>query len=210
MVLTTIQYNQLSRKQLAIFVVFLLIFFYLPVTLLWTGVIPFRFRFVVTFGAIIGMLFYARARKLDWSGLGFRRDTLKRSLLWNCGVTLLFLAILYYLHNSGLIVKDTAHLWPIFYIFYILVLSPVQEFFFRSILFAELRMVRPRSPWFMIMLSSFSFCFLHVIYRCPLTMLISLFMGIVWGVIYYRYPNFWGVTFSHAVLGTAAIAVGLI
>jgi hypothetical protein len=41
-------------------------------------------------------------------------------------------------------------------------------------------------------------------------MFLTLFMGIVWRVIYYRYPNFWGVTFSHALLGTAAIAVGLI
>ena len=206
MILTKIQHNQFNRKQLAAFAVFLLAFFYLPVILLWTGIIPFRFRFIVTFCAITGIISYAVVRKLDWSGLGFRRDTLKRSLLWNCGITLLFLAILFYLHSGGLIIKDTAPFWPIFYIFYILVLSPVQEFFFRSILFAEC----PGSPWFIILLSSFSFCFLHIIYRCPLTMLITLLMGIVWGVIYYRYPNFWGVTFSHAVLGTAAIAVGLI
>ncbi len=210
MVLIKIQHNQFNRKQLVTFALFLLTLFYLPVIMLWTGVIPFRFRFIVISFAIIGIISYTRVRKLNWSSLGFRRDTLKRSLLWNCGVSLLFLLILLYLNRNGLIVKDTTHFWPVFYIFYILVLSPVQEFFFRSIFFAELRMIRPGSPWFIILLSSLSFCFLHIVYRCPLTMLITLFMGVVWGLIYYRYPNFWGVTFSHAILGTAAIAVGLI
>lgn len=208
--LTKNQFKKFSRKQLAAFAVFLCTFFYLPVFLLWTGIIPFRFRFTVTFCAVIGMISYTLVRKLDWTGLGFRRDTLKRSLLWNCGTTFLFLVILFFLQSSGLIVKGTTPFWPVFYIVYILVLSPVQEFFFRSILFAELKLIRPRSPWFIIMLSSLSFCFLHIIYRCPFTMFATLFMGIVWGIIYYRYPNFWGVTFSHAVLGAAAIAVGLI
>jgi membrane protease YdiL (CAAX protease family) len=35
-------------------------------------------------------------------------------------------------------------------------------------------------------------------------------MGIVWGMIYYKHPNFWGVTISHAVLGIVSIATGLI
>ena len=195
---------------MAAFAVFLFASLYLPVTLLWTGIIPFRYRFAVTFCAIVGAISYAGVRRLNWSALGFRRDNLKRSLLWNLGVSLLFLTILYYLHSMGLIVKSTAPLWPLFFIFYILVLSPAQEFFFRSVLFAELREIRPGAPWLIVLISSLSFCFLHVIYRSPLMLLITLLMGIVWGVIYYRYPNFWGVAFSHAILGTAAFAIGLI
>jgi len=209
MAFARIEHNQFSKKQLAAFAAFLIASLYLPVTLLWTGVIPFRYRFVVTFFAVMIIIAYAGIRKLNWSALGFRRDTLKRSLLWNIGATVVFLSILYFLHSAGLIVKSTAPLWPLFFIFYILVLSPAQEFFFRSILFAELRRVRTGAPWHIILISSASFCFLHVIYRSPLILFITLLMGIVWGVIYYRYPNFWGVTISHAVLGTAAIAIGL-
>jgi len=35
-------------------------------------------------------------------------------------------------------------------------------------------------------------------------------MGLIWSIIYHKYPNFWGVTLSHAMLGTAAFALGVI
>ena len=202
--------SQFGKKQTALFAAFLLVSFYLPVVLLWIGIIPFRYRFMVICGALAAMIAYTVFRKLRWHDLGFRCDTLTRSFFWNIGVSLLFLGLLYLMHSTGLIKKETTPFWPAFFIVYILVLSPAQEFFFRSILFAELTRMRPGAPGLIILISSLSFCFLHIIYQRPLMMLITLLMGIVWGVIYYRYPNFWGVTFSHAVLGTAAIAIGLI
>lgn len=43
-----------------------------------------------------------------------------------------------------------------------------------------------------------------------ITLLVTLVMGLIWGAIYYQYPNFWGTAFSHAVLGATSIFVGLI
>ncbi|MGP8005329.1 MAG: hypothetical protein ACLPSL_16170 [Smithella sp.] len=72
---------------------------------------------------------YVWLRKFSWSDLGFRHDTLKRSLMWNLGMSLLFLPLLYLLHKTGLIGKVTIRLWPLFFVFYILILTPAQEFF---------------------------------------------------------------------------------
>jgi membrane protease YdiL (CAAX protease family) len=130
--------------------------------------------------------------------------------MWNLGMSLLLLSLLYLLHKTGLIGKTTIRFWPLFFVFYILVLTPAQEFFFRSLLFAEMGNLRYKRQWSMIILSSLSFCFLHIIYQHPLMILITLLMGLVWSIIYYKYPNFWGVTLSHALLGTAAFALGLI
>lgn len=210
MTLITLQLNRFGSRLSTAFACFLFASLYLPVMMLWSGIIPFHYRFAVIFWGIAAMITYTVVRKLNWSDLGFRRDTLAKSLLWNTGISLLFLSILYLLHSAGLIGTASARLWPFFLIFYILILSPAQELFFRSILFAEWKRIKPNAPWGIIMFSALSFCFLHIIYQCPTMIAVTLLMGIVWGAIYYRYPNFWGVALSHAVLGTAAFATGLI
>lgn len=201
------KYNQ---NHILIFVIFLAGTLYTPVTLIWMGVIPFRYRFAVMFCILAIIVAYVWLRKLNWSDLGFRRDTLKKSLMWNFGTSLLFLSLLYWLHDAGLIGKETINFWPLFFILYVLILTPAQEFFFRSILFAEMGNFRKKRHWSIIILSSLSFCFLHIIYQHPVMMLVTFFMGFIWSVIYYKYPNFWGVTLSHAMLGTAAFSLGLI
>ena len=199
-----------EQNHILIFIFFLAGTLYIPVTLIWTGVIPFRYRFAVMFCILTVMVSYVWLRKFRWSDLGFRRDTLKQSLMWNLGMSLLFLSLLYLLHNAGLIGKATIHFWPLFFVFYILILTPAQEFFFRSFLFAEMGNFRHRWHWSIVAMSSLSFCFLHIIYQNPMMMLVTFFMGLIWSIIYYKYPNFWGVTLSHAMLGTAAFAFGLI
>jgi len=113
-------------------------------------------------------------------------------------------------YDAGLVGTTTIRFWPLFFIIYILILTPAQEFFFRSLLFAEMGNFRYKRQWSIIVLSAVSFCFLHIIYQQPIMLLATVFMGLIWSIIYYKYPNFWGVTLSHAVLGTAAFALGLI
>ena len=194
---------------------FALIFFlagtlYLPVILLWTGIIPFAYRFAVLLCAVVVMASYVMLRRFRLSDLGFRRDTLKPSLMWNLGISVLFILLLVLLSCTGLVGRSPLHFWPVFFVAYALILSPLQEFFFRSILFAEMRSMRCNCHGSVIVLSALSFCFLHVIYPSPMMMAVALFMGVVWGLIYYRYPNFWGVALSHALLGVTAFSVGLI
>jgi len=200
----------LARGTLLMFTGFILVAFYTPVTLIWMGVIPFRYRFLLAFIFMSLTILYILKRRFNWSELGFRRDTLKESLKWNLGVTFFFLVLLYVFHDAGWIEFAQVTLWPLFLLFYILVLTPVQEFFFRSILFAEMKKVRVRNPLPIIALSSLSYGFLHVIYQKPAMLVATILMGVVWGCIYYKYPNFWGVTISHALLGAVAITAGMI
>jgi len=200
----------LAREAILMFSGFILIAFYTPVTLIWLDVIPFRYRFFLAFIVMALTIPYILKRGFNWSELGFRRDTLKGSLKWNLGITPFFLLLLYIFNKVGWIELAQVRLWPVFLFFYILVLTPVQEFFFRSILFAEMKKVRIRNPLPIIALSSLSYGFLHVIYQKPAVLVATLLMGVVWGCIYYKYPNFWGVTISHALLGAVAITAGMI
>jgi len=200
----------LARETILMFSGFILVAFYTPVTLIWLDVIPFRYRFFLAFIVMALTIPYILKRRFNWSELGFRRDTLKGSLKWNLGVSSFFLVLLYIFYNAGWIELAQVRLWPIFLLLYIVVLTPVQEFFFRSILFAEMKKVRIRNPLPIIALSSLSYGFLHVIYQKPAMLVATLLMGVVWGCIYYKYPNFWGVTISHALLGAVAITAGMI
>jgi len=210
MVFTDTLKQKYRQNHILIFIFFLAGTLYASVTLIWTGVIPLRYRFAVMFCILAVMVSYVLLRKFRWSDLGFRRDTLKQSLMWNFGISILFLSLLYWLHNAGLIGKATIQFWPLFFVFYILILTPAQEFFFRSLLFAEMGNFRYKRHWSIIVLSSLSFGFLHIIYQHPMTMLVTFFIGLIWSIIYYKYPNFWGVTISHAMLGTAALVLGLL
>ena len=193
-----------------VFILLLVFIYYVPPTLLWLGAIPFSYRFytlVILAGIMIGL---AYLRGFSLHDLGFRKDTLKPSLLWNGGLSLVFVAIMYAAYTAGWIRKPTVPDWNLFFVFYVFISSPSQEFLFRSTLFAEMRRVGiTRLPW-LILISAVTYCFLHVFYRDPLTLGVTLFMGIVWGLIYNKYPNFWGVALSHAVLGVVSILVGII
>jgi len=210
MTITDTLKSKYGQKDIFIFAIFLVITLYAPVILIWAGVIPFQYRFAVMFCILTVIVSYVWLRKFNWSDLGFRRDTLKKSLIWNFATTLVFLSLIYFLYNAGLIGHETINFWPLFFVFYIIILTPAQEFFFRSLLFAEMKSRRFQRHWSVIILSSLSFCFLHIIYQHPMMMLVTFLMGLIWSIIYYKYPNFWGVTLSHAMLGTVAFSLGLI
>lgn len=77
-------------------------------------------------------------------------------------------------------------------------------------MFAELnRSGVSRSLW-QILISAITYSLMHVFYNDLITLGVTLLMGVVWGMIYRKHPNFWGVALSHAVLGVVSILVGII
>jgi len=199
--------NSMSRIR---FVTLLAIAYYLPPVLLWLRIIPFNFRFYTLVIISLLMVLYARFRKHSLHDLGFRRDTLKKSLLWNIGLSLIFVAIMLIAYGAGWIRKPTIPDWSLFFVFYVAISSPSQEFLYRSMVFAEMNRAGITSAVWKVLISAVTYCFLHVFYNDPITLAVTLFMGIVWGVIYNKYPNFWGVAFSHAMLGVVSILVGIV
>jgi uncharacterized protein len=95
-------------------------------------------------------------------------------------------------------------------VFYVFVSSPAQEFLYRSIVFAEIGASPIRNTALIVVVSALNFSFLHLLYHDVLTLFVTFIMGSIWGIIYVKYPNFWGVSLSHAVVGAVSIFVGLI
>jgi len=204
--------NKINKNifHILIFSIFVASCYYVPVLLIWFEIIPFEFRFQVLIIITIISAIYSFFRNHSLYDLGFRLDNIKYSLFLNCILILLALIFLTTLYYSDNIRSPVIPEWKWFYIFYILISAPSQEFVFRSVLFAELKKTNINSLFFKIILTSVTYSFLHLIYNDLLTLLITLLMGIVWGVIYSRTGNFWGVAFTHAVLGIISINIGLI
>ena len=192
------------------FLVFVILAYYLPVILIWIGVIPFEFRFHILVAMAILMGVYAFVSKHSLKDLGIRSDTLKPSLLWNGTLSAIFVVLMYALYAAKLIREPTVPSWTLFYVFYVFISSPAQEFIYRSVMFSEMNRAEIRNPAFQVIISAVTFSFLHVIYNDWITLAVGLFIGVVWGIVYYKQPNFWGVAISHAILGVVSIATGLI
>jgi hypothetical protein len=96
-----------------------------------------------------------------------------------------------------------------FYIFFVFVSAPAQEFLYRSFLFAELRAVSI-PPKAIIILSATLFAFMHIIYRDLVTVALTLVVGLIWAVVFNSTRKVGIVAFSHAALGVAAILSGVI
>lgn len=184
--------------------------YYLPPLLILVGVLPFAWRFQILAAMTALVVAYNRLHLIGLRELGFRRDTLKSSILLNISVSLLLVVIMYLTTKAGLVRESTPPEWEMFFVYYVFVSSPSQEFLFRGHLFALMHRHNIQRPSFQVLLSAITFSFLHVVYRDTLTLLATFLLGLVWGWIYQRYPNFWAVAFSHAAVGAVAIKVGLI
>ncbi len=199
-----------QRREGLYFLVVALIAYVLPVVLLLLNVIPFSQRYIVLLSISVVLFAVALLRRRSWRELGFRRDTLRKSMLVNLVLSVVVGAGLLLAYAFGAIREPTIYGWSNFYLFYVLISSPTQEFLFRSFVFAEMRRSGIVSAIPQIAISTVLYALPHSIYRDLTTLLVAAAMGVVWGLIYRRFPNWFGVALSHAILGAISIAVGLI
>lgn len=198
------------RTRVRHFLSSLFVLYYLPPLLLWAGVLPFAWRFQILVVMTGVMVAYGYWRSLSLKELGFRRDTLKGSLLVNAIVSALLIIFMIFSFENGLLRAPKIPSWKLFFAYYFLISGPSQEFLFRSSLFALMDRAGVRGTVLQVAISAVTYSFLHIIYDDPITLAATLVIGIMWGGIYHKYPNFWGVALSHAVLGAVSIKVGLI
>jgi uncharacterized protein len=192
---------------------FLLLFmFNAPVALIWLKIIPFEYRFYAFFCVLAGFISYCFLRRYSLHELGFRTDNFNSSLRWNLLFCIVGTICLYGTYKAGLLRPKNSTSLPdaYIYIFYILFLGPAQEVVFRGIFFAEMKRAQILDNKWVLLVSTLSFCFLHIIYRHPPLLIIALISGLVWGIIYTKWPNIWGVALSHSLLGALAIFLGVI
>ncbi len=145
------------NSRIAKFFVFTFVVYYLPVLLIRLNIIPFEFRFQTLIGTTTAMIVYSISAKYSWKSLGFRLDNLKSSLLWNGVLSALLVAITYGLYLAKMIREPSIPAWTWFYVFYIFVSSPAQEFLYRSVMFAELERANINSSFARIVISAVTF-----------------------------------------------------
>ncbi len=189
---------------------FLLIMFHVPATLIWLKVIPFEYRFHALFCVLAGFIYYCFIRRYSLRELGFRTDNLNSSLGWNLLFCVAGAIALYMTYRAGILRPKPTNPFPYVYVFYIFFLGPVQEVVFRGILFAEMKRVQILHNRSFLLISTLSFCFLHVIYRHPPLLIIAFISGLTWGIIFTKWPNIWGISLSHSLLGAMALFLGVI
>jgi CAAX protease family protein len=198
------------QASLARFAALLFTAFYLPPLLIAVGVIPFAYRYVVLVAMAGALAVLAVQQGTPARELGLRTDNLKPALAVNAVLALGVGSALLALHWLGLMRHPRAIDWWWFAPFYVLVSCPAQEFLCRGFLFAEMSRRGITAAGAQIAVSSITYAFLHIVYKDWLAFLAPLAIGIVWGAIYRRHPNLWGVVLSHAVLGLISIAIGLV
>ncbi len=196
-----------QERKKVIIIVFLT--YILPVLLVFLEIIPFSWRFYVLILAAIMVVAIAYLYRFSPVELGFTNNNLEKSLQAIALPTLIFtgLMFIYYLtHGSRL--DNSAYQW-LFYLFFVAISSPIQEFLYRGFLFAIFKRAK-FTTWVQIILSTLLYSFVHLIYRDIPTLVFTLIIGMIWGWNYAKFGNLYSIIISHSLLGAIAILVGLI
>lgn len=190
--------------------VFILSILYLvPVGLVYAGILPFslRFHFLIAVTLVTVLLFATRQESLV--ELGIKNCNWKSDFLPYFLITLPFLIILALAPKTGLAGRKFIPSSINFYIFYILVSSPCQEFLYRAALRVAVKQIS-ESTYLYIIISAVLYSLLHIVYKDAFTLAITFVIGIVWAAVYWKHPNLFLVSLSHAILGLVTIRLGLI
>ena len=177
-----------------------------PVFLLRSGLIPYSWRFFILIAVAIAATALAVNRRYSAIRLGMGRPKLLSVLAWSVIPSVLLLA--------GVFWADLQHRFQLtprlpFYLFFVLLSAPAQEFLYRSFLFAELAAARvPRFG--IVVISAVLYSFMHTIARDTTTTVLTFVVGLIWALIFLRTRSFYIVALSHAGLGAAAITLGVI
>lgn len=187
----------------------MLTFIYIGVPLLiYFKRIDFQYKFhVLTIGGVFVYVFL-RVGGFTNADLGITLEGAKASL-WNAlPITAFLCGLCLYLWASGRARMVPNEKWT-FYLFYLFISSPLQEFLYRGALTAVF--TRLGLPLFVTaLLTTVLYSFVHIIYRDKLTMLLTSVIGVIWFFCYQSSGSLLGVSISHAVLGAVTIAVGII
>jgi uncharacterized protein len=199
--------KKLIRRELTAFIAF---FYIIPIAMLYFGLLPFWSRHLVLVLMTFILTAYAIGKPIKLRELGFRADNLKGSFLWNAVITALALGLIYLGWRFGILESRYYSGGIGFYLFYVFLSAPLQEFVFRSLMFYELNLLQRKGELAKVFISAFVYSVAHIVYRDAVVLLITFLIGLVWGYIYLKKPNFWGVAISHAILGAVTVFFGVI
>ena len=184
----------------------LAIYILLPILILFNNYL-YDIKFYLLTGIGLGIFLLMKVFNISNKELGITKQNLWKSIKRNlilivlCVILIMALKLL---HVDKYSPNETLY----FYIFYIFISCPIQEFLYRGV-FGYFDM-NSKYNYLWIILSSLCYSFVHIIYKDILTCLLTFIIGIIWYMFYKKDKNLGGVTLSHMVLGVATIVLGIV
>lgn len=195
------------KKDKLIFTLILIIYISMPLVICFNSFL-FKYKFYIL--TIIGLTFYLILRIIGASNdeLGISKNNIGKSVIRNLPIIIIISIIIFMAKIIG-INRFTPNESFLFYIFYIFVSCPIQEFLYRGLFgYFNQRLIKNNTA--MLLLSSLCYSFVHIIYQDLFTCLITFIMGLIWYHLYKKDNNLVGVSLSHIVLGILTIYLGII
>ncbi len=176
--------------------------FILPVLLIYTGVVPFAYRYIVLGVVTLAMLCVIYMEGWRLKQLGIRTDNLRSSLVPYAIFTLVGLIaigiIAYFLGKQF----RFDNLWRVYpaYLISVIPTCIIQEFGYRAILLSKLKLIFS-SLLVAVLLDAVIFSLLHLPYpELRYLLPITFFGGIGFATMYSFYPNLIVISLAHLVL----------
>ena len=182
------------------------IYIFLPILILFNNDL-YDIKFYLLTGIGLGIFLLMKVFNISNKELGITKQNLWKSIKRNLiliALCVIIILILKLLHVDKYNPNETLY----FYIFYIFISCPIQEFLYRGV-FGYFD-INSKYNYLWIILSSLCYSFVHIIYKDVLTCVLTFIIGIIWYIIYKKDKNLCGVTLSHMILGVVTIVLGII
>ncbi|MBP6884523.1 MAG: CPBP family intramembrane metalloprotease [Candidatus Pacebacteria bacterium] len=197
-----------KRERVELGVAQVMLFFVLPIVLLYFNIIPVEGRMVALL--VFSVLIFSIIRNEGWreGDLGISTRTIRPYLIPYIFATFFSLVgIVYVAHELNFFPVDDWWTNPHF-LFLFIFISIFQEFTFRGFLIPVLgRIFTDRFT--IVLVNAFIFAGMHAIYSFPVTAFVFSFIGgLIFAGMYVRYPNLILVSIMHCIMNFVAVLFG--
>ena len=184
----------------------LIVYIIVPVLILFNSYL-YEIKFYLLTGIGLIIFFMMKLFKVSNKELGITKENLFISIKRNL-ILIVLCTIIVLIFKLFHIDKYNPNETLLFYIFYIFISCPIQEFLYRGV-FGYFDM-NSKYNYLWIILSSLCYSFVHIIYRDFLTCILTFIIGIIWYIFYRKDKNLCGVILSHIALGIVTIVLGIV
>ncbi|PLX25163.1 MAG: CPBP family intramembrane metalloprotease [Salinivirgaceae bacterium] len=199
-----------TLKNILLYIEVILLFIGTPLAYLY-DFLPFHKIIPLVIGAIYAILLLLLDKKFNKNELGMNGFKLFRPMLLRSIGVLIVLTIATYLiipEYLFYLPKKMTWLWVIIMLMYPVWSVIPQELIYRTFFFYRYKTLFPNSVS-MIMASSITFSFMHIIFENWVAIIFSLIAGVILSIVYYRHKSLLGISIEHAIYGNLVFTTGL-
>lgn len=193
-------------KNRILFTIMLIIYITIPLLILF---IPKLYDLKFYILTILGILIYIAFRlfNIKHEDIGINKNIIN-SIKRNLSLIMIAIIVIIILKVIG-IDRYNPDENIYFYLFYIFISCPIQEFLYRGI-FGYFENYLIKNKYLMIIISSMCYSFVHIIYKDFLTLCLTFILGVILYSLYRKDYNLVGVSLSHIIIGILTIALGIV